>query len=142
MRLFLPIVYPDACSVCEVPFGEEEQRIGVLMSRGVPENTASELGALYEARAYHIACAPPPGTPGRVVGGLSAETGQHRSNALSSDHFIAVAAVYREALMRKLAPTLHVSLVFGISRSTAAKWVMEARRQEFLPKTQKGISAA
>ena len=131
MDLFIRVEYPDVCSVCGVPFRASEQRIGVLSSLGTSPGPVESLGAVLRADAYHVAHAPPPGTPGRVLG-----VQEHRRGGVplyQPEHFASVAETYRAAFAAgSAAPTKAVAQAFSVSRSTAAKWVARAREMGLL----------
>ena len=55
-----------------------------------------------------------------------------------TEHFAAVAEVYREAYVAGSNPTLAVAERFDISKSTAGKWVHRARQLSLLGKTTRG----
>lgn len=57
-------------------------------------------------------------------------------------HWIEVAAVYTKAYKRQQAPTKAVADHFGVSKSTAAKYVAKARHLGLLPETKRGIPSA
>lgn len=132
MHLYAKVEYPDSCSGCGVPFRPAEQRIGVIVSVGTPAGPVDGLDGLYRAEAFHVAHAPPPGTPGRVLGSQAPQ----RAGGVplyGPDHFAAVAETYRASFHAgSAAPTKAVAQAFSVSRSTAAKWVARAREMGLL----------
>ena len=68
-------------------------------------------------------------------GAVETERRDHEHNRyLGDDHYERVAEIYREALQLGYAPTKWVGVRFGKPRSTAARWVMEARERGKLGK--------
>lgn len=59
-----------------------------------------------------------------------------RKNRLTPEHFRAVAKVYQKAAEAGEYPTKAVAAEFKVSRSTAAHWVVQARRDGYLPETK------
>jgi len=66
----------------------------------------------------------------------SASRGRKRGVPLTDEHFSRVADAYRAARGAGQAPTKTVAELMGASRSTAAHWVMEARRRGLLGPTR------
>lgn len=54
------------------------------------------------------------------------------------EHWAKVATVYVEAAAAREKPTLAVQNAFGVSKTTAAKWVARARQDEWLAPAEKG----
>lgn len=135
MRVSVSIEYPDACSSCGVPFEPEERRLGVLrVARHALPGAATELRQAVEALSFHLEHAPPPGTPGRLLGGPPPA---RREQATIFDP-VAVSAVYREAVAAGEPPRLAVARRFAIASSTAAYWVQRTREAGLLPPTSPG----
>jgi hypothetical protein len=68
-------------------------------------------------------------------------TGPQRGHALNEDTLAIVADLYRFALRRGLSPATYIAETMNISKSTAAKRIMAARRHQFLgqaPSSKKG----
>jgi hypothetical protein len=61
-----------------------------------------------------------------------------RGKRLSNELLAQVADTYRDALSRGLSPTDTVAADFPTSRSTAGRWVMEARRRGLLGPAVRG----
>lgn len=68
------------------------------------------------------------------VQAVAATPTARRKNRLTPEHFRAVAKVYLDAEPTGQ-PTKTVAEHFGCGRSTAAHWVMRARRDGYLPET-------
>ncbi|MEU1497032.1 hypothetical protein [Streptomyces sp. NPDC005732] len=62
-----------------------------------------------------------------------AEAGVQKRRRITVDHLSEVARIYREAQWRDDPPTRAVQEYFGVSHSTAAKWVGAARKNDLLP---------
>ena len=149
-KLRLVLVYfcldfPDSCEGCGGSFDGDEQRLGVLQRRQVAAgdalSAAVSLADVCRPSSYHVRCAPPPGTPGRVIGGVQGR--RARKDSHGPEHFAEVAQVYRDALACQVpSPTRQIALRFNVSRSTAAKWVSEARRRGLLGPTRQGVAGA
>ena len=67
-----------------------------------------------------------------------------RPRMYDAEHFRKVADFYREGATNGLTPTRWVARKYGVSQSTAAKWVARARSPEygFLPPTTRGRARA
>ena len=63
-----------------------------------------------------------------------------RQRVMSNDHLRRVAEVYRAAMRAGKVPTQEVADHFGKSHSTAARWVMQARREGFLGAAKPGAA--
>ena len=57
---------------------------------------------------------------------------------LDDDHFRDVAGIYRSALGDGLDPVAQVKAAFSVARSTAGRWVVEARKRGHLGPTTRG----
>jgi hypothetical protein len=97
------------------------------------------LDSLVREIATQIASAPAPGpsdTWEGFVQGFEAELANlarpERGKRISDEFLRQVADVYRYALGRGLAPTAAVGEAFNYSRSTAGRWIVEARRRGLL----------
>jgi len=67
------------------------------------------------------------------------DLGMRSGGRLSAEHFVRVAMVYAQAVAAKRRdPTRAVAERFGVSRNTAAKWVVRARKLDLLTKTTPG----
>jgi hypothetical protein len=92
-----------------------------------------------------------------LVGAYNIETGNHDREGferelaalapaiepgkrLSDEHFAAVADVYRYALRTGRPATASVGEAFNVSRSTAGRWVVEARRRGLLGPARPGVA--
>ena len=60
-----------------------------------------------------------------------------RNRSYNEDHWRRVTAVYDRAWATGWPPTRAVAEQFGVTRSTAAKWVSNCRKKGLLPPTQK-----
>jgi hypothetical protein len=140
--VFVRVSFPERCSSCGEAFRSDEEHLGVVEASGVEAGTVVEaLDRLWRARAYHLRHAPPPGTPGRVLG-ASERPLRGVSPRYGPAHFALVSQVYREAVAGGSAtPTRAVAATFSISRSTAAKWVARARGLGLLAATSRGVVA-
>lgn len=65
-----------------------------------------------------------------------------RGSRIADAQLRTVASVYREALRTGAPPAEAVKDELGVPRSTAGRWVAEARRRGFLPATTRGRAAA
>jgi hypothetical protein len=74
----------------------------------------------------------PKGERGKIVGEAMRRAGEvsmaQRRNRITPEHLEKVAGVYREAWRAGEHPTIAVEKHFGVSHSTAARWVGQARR--------------
>jgi hypothetical protein len=61
-----------------------------------------------------------------------------RRNRITAEHLASVASVYREAWKAGEHPTIAVESHFGVSHSTAARWVGQARREKHLGRPAEG----
>lgn len=139
MLIYLGVEFPDICEECQEGFNPDQQRIGVLTAREGRSGAVESLSAVCMPSSYHLHCAPAPGTPGRVIGGIQGR--RPRKDSHGPNHFAEVAEVYRQGMTSDIpAPTTHVATTFSVSRSTAAKWVTEARRLGLLGPTRAGIA--
>ncbi|WP_432135177.1 hypothetical protein [Streptomyces sp. bgisy154] len=74
-----------------------------------------------------------PLAPGEATTGPAPEPGVQRRRKITQDHLEEVAKIYNEAQENDEPPTRAVQNHFGVSHSTAAKWVGAARRSNLLP---------
>jgi len=58
--------------------------------------------------------------------------------AHGAEHWVKVVAVYRQAHIERRPPTQAVAKAFEVNKSTAAKYVAEARKRGLLPPTTRG----
>lgn len=65
-----------------------------------------------------------------------------RPRVRDDEHFVEVATVYRDAMVRGDFPTVAVSKHFHVSKTCAAKWVSRARALGLLPPTEQGRANA
>jgi hypothetical protein len=78
----------------------------------------------------------------KIVGEAMERAGQlpvaQRRNRITPEHLAEVANVYREAWRAGEHPTIAVQKHFGVSHSTAARWVGQARREKHLGQPAEG----
>ena len=77
---------------------------------------------------------------------LAARNGRHlvpkQPGESADDFYRRVAAFYRAALERDGKPTAAIVATAGVPKTTAARWVREARQRGFLPPTHRGRTQA
>lgn len=71
-----------------------------------------------------------------AVGAVWDSVSPRRRRIVTPDHLIQVAEIYRDAMKEGRAPTAAVADHFTVSHSTAARWVREARQQQYLGPAQ------
>ncbi|MGW0169525.1 hypothetical protein ACWDWT_30770 [Streptomyces sp. NPDC003343] len=74
-----------------------------------------------------------PLAPSESTAGSASEPGVQRRRKITRSHLEEVAKIYNEAQENDEPPTRAVQTHFGVSHSTAAKWVGAARRNDLLP---------
>lgn len=105
---------------------------GIRVKLGKLVEEATQQVGFHDADLSHA-------DPEEVLRALGhATAGSQRGKRLSDELLAEVADVYRGALSRGLAPTDAVAAKFPTSRSTAGRWVMEARRRGLLGPAVRG----
>ena len=78
----------------------------------------------------------------RALASLEARGARRGRKGHPPEHFVEVAAVYRDAYRFRRPPTQAVADHWTVSKSTAAKWVAKARDRGLLPPTSRGKPSA